>query len=155
MRSPSFFCIGKLYIYISSLFRGDSSTAPELYLCLYWYVCASYNGVWIDTFVNLIMVSVLLFLCMVYNLTVGHTLSWYFVLSLSRAYLIPPLRHGYICVCINMFVNVILMITVISLCTLYNLILGCATFWASCHAYFLYIIGYSIVIILVELYSQK
>ena len=33
-----------------SEYRSDSATAPELYLILYWYVCASYNCVWIYMF---------------------------------------------------------------------------------------------------------
>ena len=32
------------------LFKGYSSTEPEWYLHLYWYVCASYNGVSIGMF---------------------------------------------------------------------------------------------------------
>ena len=40
------------------------------------------------------------------------------------------------------------------LCTSYNLLLGCATYWEYCYAYFLYIICYAIFAILVELHSQ-
>ena len=111
-----------------------SATATKLYLCLYWYVFASYNGVCIYMFVNLITVYVLLCLCILYNLTVGYTSSWYFVLYLLGAYISPPLRHCCICVFINRFVNVIFIVTEICLCTSYNLILGCATSWASCYA---------------------
>ena len=64
----------------------------------------------IDMFVHLITVYVLLCLFMLSNLTVGYTLSWYFVLYLTGAYVSPPLCHCYICVCINMFVNVIYMV---------------------------------------------
>ena len=46
------------------------------------------------------------------------------------------------------------MVTAIFLCTSYYMLLGCAKYWASCHAYFLYIIFYSIVVILVDIYSQ-
>ena len=105
-------------------------------------------------FVHCIPVSVLLCLCMLYNIIVGYNSSWYFVLYLSWEWFIPPLRHCYIYVCINMFVNVIYMVNVIFLCTSYNLILGCATSWEFCHAYFLYIICYTIFAILVELNSQ-
>ena len=91
-------------------------------------------------FVHLITVSVLLYLCMLYNLTVGCHSSWYFVVYFSCAWVIPPLRHCYICVCITMFVNYIYMVNVICLCTSYDLLLGCATYWESCHAYLLYII---------------
>ena len=54
-----------------------------------------------------------------------------------------------------MFVNVISMVTAKWMCTSYNWILGCATYWASCNKYFLYIIGYYVVVTLVELNSQK
>ena len=77
------------YIYLLS--RGYYYTAPELYLRLYWYVwyiCASYNDIRIDMFVNLITVSVLLFLCTLYNIILGYTSSWNFVLYLSCAWFI-------------------------------------------------------------------
>ena len=122
---------------------------------IFLYVCASYNGVCIDTFVYLITVSVLSWLCMLYNITAGYTSSWYFVLYLSSAYFIPPLRHGYICVCVNMFVNVISMVTAICLCNSYNPLLGWAKSWELCHAYLLYIICHSIVFTLVDLHSQN
>ena len=54
MRSPNLFCIGKFVIYISSLSRVDSSTAPKVYLNFYSYVCSSYSGVCIDIFVHVI-----------------------------------------------------------------------------------------------------
>ena len=43
-----------------------------------------------------------------------------------------------------MFVNVISVVTVICLCTSYDLLLGCATSWESFHAYFLYMNFYAI-----------
>ena len=92
---------------------------------------------------------------MVYNLIFGYTPSWYFVLYLSCVWVIPSLHRCYICVCINMLVNVISIAIVVFLCTSYDLILGCATYWESCHAFFLYIICYSIFIIIVYLHSQK
>ena len=88
-----------------------SATLPELYMCSYLYVCESYNGVCIDMFVHIIMVSVFLCLCMVYKITVGYNSSWYFVLYLSSAYVSPPLCHCYIFVCINLFVKVIYIFT--------------------------------------------
>ena len=106
-------------------------------------------------FVHHITVSLFLYLCILYHLIFGYTPSWYFVLYLYCVYVSPPLRHFYICVCINMFVNVISLVTAIYLCTSHNRLLGCATYWGLCHAYFLYIIGYSIVVILVDLNSQK
>ena len=62
------------------------------------YVCASYNGVCIDMFVNLITVSIFLCVYMLYNLVVGYTSSWYFVIYIPCAQVIPPLCHYYICV---------------------------------------------------------
>ena len=47
------------------------------------------------------------------------------------------------------------MVTEIYLCTSYDLLLGCATSWESCHAYVMYIICYLVVVILVDLHSQK
>ena len=78
-----------------------SSTAPELYMGLYWYVFASFNGVCIDMFVHTIIVSLLLYMCMLYNIIVVYTSSWYF--SIYCEWVIPPLRHCYICFCVNMF----------------------------------------------------
>ena len=111
---------------------------------MYWYVCASSNSVYIDIFVHIITLSVFLCLFMLYNLIVGNNSSWYFFLYLSCSWVITPLHHCYICVCINIFLNVIYMVTAIGLCTSYDMILGCATSWASYHAYLLYIIGYFI-----------
>ena len=133
------------------------SNAPELYLRLYWYVlfvCASYNGVHIHMLVHVITVSVLLCLCILYNLIVAYTSPWYFFPYFSCAWVIPPLRHCYICDGINMFVNVTYMVTAICFFTLYDKLLGCATSWESCHAYLLYIGCYDIFIILVDLHSQ-
>ena len=146
-------CLGNCVIYFR--WRIYSATAPELYLCSYWYIFSSCNGVCIDMIVHIIMFSLLLCVCILYNLTVDYTSSCYFVLYLSCAYSIPPLLHCYICFLINIVVNFIPVVTAICLCTLYNLLLGCAISWASCYAYFLYIIGYSIVVILVDLNSQK
>ena len=113
------------------------------------YVCASYNGVNIDMFVHLITVSVLLCLCMSYNIMVVYTSLWYFILYLSGAWVIPPLRHCYIYAGINMFVHdIYIFFTVICLCTSYDIILGCVTPWEYCHAYFLHINCYAIFAIL-------
>ena len=106
-------------------------------------------------FVHIIMVPVFLCLCMLCNLTLGYTSSWYFALYISCAYIIPPLRHFYIYVCINMVVKVIYIVTEICLCTSYNPLPGGVTYWESFHAYFLYILCHSIVVILVDLHSQK
>ena len=47
------------------------------------------------------------------------------------------------------------MVNVICLCTSYVLILGCDASWEACHSYFLYILCYSVVVILIELPSQN
>ena len=106
-------------------------------------------------FVHFIPVSVFLCLCMLYNIIVGYTLSWYFVLYLSYAWVIPPLHYCYICDCINMFVNVISMVNAICLCTSCVLLLGFGASWESCNTYFLYIICYSVVVILIDLHSKN
>ena len=106
---------GFCYIYLRLMICSD--TAPLLYMCLYWYVCAYYNGVCIDMFVNLIMVYLLLRLCILYYLIVRYTSYWYFVLYLSCEWIIPPLYHSYIWVFINMFMNIIFLFTAIFLLT--------------------------------------
>ena len=78
-----------------------------LYMSLYWYVCAYYNGVCIYMFFHLITVSVLLYLCMLYNIIFGYTLSWYF-------FLYPPV-HGLFRHC----VIVTSVFVLICLCILY------------------------------------
>ena len=129
--------------YIYFLSRGDSSNAPELYMCLYLYICASYKGVFIDTFVHVIL----------YNYCLYFTLV--FFLYLSCALFIPPLHHSYICVCINFSINLLYIFTVIYLCTSCDLLLVCIPYWGSCHAYFLYILCCSVISILDDLNSQK
>ena len=141
MISPSLLCIRNFVIYISG--EGFILTLNLNYIC----VC-------IDMFVHHIKVYVLICLCMLYNLIVGYNSYWYF-LYLSCACFIPLLRHFYICVCINLFVNIISMVTAICLCTLYKMLLGCATSWEQCHAYLLYIVCYSIAVILFDLHSKK
>ena len=43
------------------------------------------------------------------------------------------------------------MFTAVCLCNSYVLLLGCATSWESCHAYYLYTISYAIFTILVDM----
>ena len=124
------------------LSRGNYLTAPELYMCF------------IDMFVHLITVSVLLYFCMLYNIIVGYTSPWYFVIYLSCVWIISPLHHSYIYIFTNMFVNSMSMFTAICLCTSCDLLLGCTTSWESCHTYFLYIFCCSVLSILVYLHSQ-
>ena len=141
MRSPSLFCIGKIVMCIS--FAG-------LILPLHL------NYIWgfIDMFLHIITVSVLLYLCMLYNIIVGYTSSWVF-LYFSCARVITPLHHCYICICIHILVNIIYMVTTIFLFTSYYSLLGCITYWKSCHANFLYNICFSIFIIHTDLHSQN
>ena len=47
------------------LFMSDSDTAPELYIHFYLFVCASYNGVWIDMFVYVIQPNYWLYFILV------------------------------------------------------------------------------------------
>ena len=47
------------------------------------------------------------------------------------------------------------MVTEICLYTSYNLLLVCATSWELYHSYFMYIIGYLIIVMLVDLHSNK
>ena len=114
MISPSLPCLENCFIHISG-----EGFIPPLHL--------NYNGVCVDIFVNLIMVSILLCLCMLYNLIFGYTSYWYFVLYLPCAWVVPTLHHCYICVYINLVVKVISMVTEIYFCNSYGLILGCVT----------------------------
>ena len=104
------------FCYIYLRWRIYYATAPELYQRSYWYVCASYSCVCDDIFLHIITVSVLLCLCMFYNIIVGYTSYWFF-LYLSYAWVIPPLCYCYICVFNNTFVNIVSMFTVIFLFT--------------------------------------
>ena len=47
------------------------------------------------------------------------------------------------------------MFTVICWCTSYNMLLGCTKSWEACHAYFLFIICYYIVVIFIDMNFQK
>ena len=106
-------------------------------------------------FVHLITVFVLLYFFMLYNLIVFYTSPWYFVLYISCEWVVLPLHHCYICVCMNIFVNVIYMVTAICWCTSYDILVGFSISWGFCHAYFLCINFYSVVAILVYLNLQK
>ena len=106
-----------------SHFALPKSISPENFV-LYIYgeifilpLHLNYICVCIDMFVNIIMVSVFLCLCILYYLIVGYTSSWYFVLYLPCAWVVPPLSHWYICVGITLVLNVISMVTAICLCT--------------------------------------
>ena len=111
---------------------------------MYWCVCASYNSVY-----NVIFVYVILYLDILFYIYPVHGLFHHWIIATYVFVLIVRVRVS------NTFVNNISMVTAIGLCTSYDLLLGFDTSWPSCHAYFLYIIGYYIVVILVDLWSQK
>ena len=76
-----------------------------IYLYYAWVIlslCIHYICAFIDMFMHIILVSVLKFLCMLYNILIGCTSSWVFFLSLSYARVILPLNCRYMCVHINM-----------------------------------------------------
>ena len=86
--------------------------------------------------------------CLIYFILVCCSLSLLCIFYSTT----PSLLH--LCF-INMFVNVISIVTAICLSTSYNLLLGCATSWESCLVYFLYNICHCIIVILVDLHSLK
>ena len=68
-----------------------------------------------------------------------HSLSLFclrkFIIYISCAGVILPLRLYYICVCINMFVNSISMFAAICLCMVYNIIIRCTAYSVSSPLY--------------------
>ena len=106
--SPWFyFYWGFYYIYL--LYRSDYDTTPALHLCLYWYFCASYNGLCIDMFVYYIIYSFWLYLILgvfFYSSTV-LSLHSYFYSYLCERYiyvhcdmLVYFIRYGQSLACI-------------------------------------------------------
>ena len=81
------------FLYIYFRWRIYSATEPGLYLRLYFFVCASYNGVCINIFWYPITVFVLLCVFMLHNIIVGYNSSWYYVLYLPCTWVFPPLHH--------------------------------------------------------------
>ena len=142
MRSPSLFCLRVFVTYIYC-----SGAIIPLHLN-YIFPC-------IDMFVHHVMVSELIYLCMVYYLIVSCTSSWLFcpisVLCKGYSFTVLLLHSS----CINMYFYVIYMFTVVCWCTSNNLLLGCTIYWGSYYAYFLYMIIYAIVTILIDFHSQK
>ena len=97
------------------------------------YICfCIYMSVYLKT------LSILLGFCMLQNLIVRYNSFCYFAIYLSYSWVILPLYHFYRCVCIDIFVNVLPMVTEICLGTSYNKLFGCSTYLESCHTYFLY-----------------
>ena len=84
------------YMYI--LFRSDSSTAPELYMNLYWCVCVSYNGTGIDIFVYVLKYNgwLYLFLGISPHISPFHGLFYHWIIITSTILLIR-LWVLYIC----------------------------------------------------------
>ena len=81
------------------------------------HVMVTLKGIFkVDMFVHYITVFILIYLCMLYNIIVVYTSSRVFVLYSSCEWVITPLYHSYICFCINMFVNIISMLTEIYFC---------------------------------------
>ena len=111
--------------YMYFLWRRYSSTVPQLYLSLYWYVCASYIVVCIDRFVYVLPSN----WCLYFILGI--------FLYLFGEWVNIPLRHNYIYVCNSMCVNVIPIFYIIFWCTLYYLFLGCTPSWEEYHSHFL------------------
>ena len=131
MCSPSMFCIENFVIYICCLGVILTMHLNYIFVCIdtFYMFVHLINSVCIDSFVHIITVSVFLCLCTLYNLIVGYTSPWYFVLYFSCAWVIPSLRKYYIFFVISIFVYVIYMGTVICLCSRYDMLLGCATSW--------------------------
>ena len=75
-----------------------------------------------------------------------------FVLHLLCVRVVLPLYCLYICVFMDMFVNVMSVFTEICLHTLYHIILGCNPYWDNCNLYFLYMIHSATVTILIDLH---
>ena len=98
--------------------------------------------------------SALICYFMLYNLIVGCTSFWVVFLYLPGAWVILPLHHRHICVCIHIFVNIISMFHAICWWSLYDLLLGCTQYWEDCHSYSLYMICDDIVTILFDLHAQ-
>ena len=129
---------GFSHVYL--LWRTYSDAAHGLYLRLYWYVCSSHSGVCIVIFVYVIQSNCCL----------------YFILG-NLSYDSPMYGLVFHCIFVKFKFSLIflLMLYLCFLwCTSYDLFLGCATFWDSCHAHFLYIICYASFIIFVDLHSQ-
>ena len=130
MNSLSLPCLGNLNIYISV-----EGFIMQLHLN---YIC-----VFIDIFVHLRMVYVMLCLYMLYNILVGYTSSW-FLFYISPVYGSFQQCVIVISVIVFFFVNVISIFTAICLCTSCYLLLGCTKSWESWSAYLHYIICYAI-----------
>ena len=131
MRSPSLIYLGEFVIYISC-----AGVILPLQL--------NYINVCIDIFLHHITVSEFICLCMLYYIIVGCTSSKVFFLSFSHVWVIILLCGYYICIFINIFVNIISMSTEIFLWTLFNILFGCTPYWEYCYKYFLYMIYYAI-----------
>ena len=114
----------------------------------YFFIC-------IDMFVHHITMSAVICLCMLYNTFVGCTSSLImFPISLLFVLLLYCV-NCYICMCINMFVNVISMFPDICWCNSYNILLAWTTYWEAFNSYFLYILFNATIKIFIILHSQK
>ena len=112
------------------------------------YIC-----VCIDMFVHHIMVSMLIYLSLLYNIIIVCTSSWFFCSIYLRcmgysttALLLHLCLYEY-------FVNITYMFAAICLCNFYSLILVQTPDWEASHVYFR--IYSSIVSIIIDLHSQN
>ena len=103
---------------------------------MYWYFCASYNGFCVAMFVHVIQSNFWLYL---YLLWMDYSTTASFLYLYFNSYVCDFHIYDYC----DMFLYFILSL------------LGWATYWESFHAYSLYIICYSVVVILIDPYSQK
>ena len=136
----SLFFIGKFAIYITR--------AKVIMPLRHKYIC-----ICIDIFVHNIPIHAFIYFCMLYNILIGCTTSWFFVTYI--------LCIGYYTTALwlhlslkNMLVNIIYMFNAICLFILYNLLLDCTTHLEYCHKYLMYMICYTTSTILVDLHSQ-
>ena len=70
----------------------------------------------------------LMCLCIFHNTLPEYFVSWK-VYYISCTWMILPLRHKYICIFIDMFVNTIPVSIFICLCILYNILIGGTSYW--------------------------
>ena len=108
----------------------------------------------------LFICSLILYMCLQWHDFLFYTIYLLVVihpgvfLYLSYSWVIIRMCCCCIIFCINIFVYIISMFTVIFLCTLYDIIHGFNTYWGYFHLYLLYMIYYATYAILIDLNSQ-
>ena len=95
--------------YIYFLGRSDSYNTLELYLWLYWYVCASYNGVWFYMFVYVILSNCWLYfiLCILYYISPMYGLLFHCIVV---KFVFALICLWMLCLCLIQYVGVVHMI---------------------------------------------